>query len=73
MSSNPGVIVLLHYPLLQLQVIGDVQEVSVIEEPILKLLFHAADGVCLGVLECLDYDSDRVLPSLFLISHPNLP
>jgi hypothetical protein len=46
MSSNLGVMVLLHYPLLQLQVVGDIQEISVIEKPVLELPFGTADGVC---------------------------
>ena len=72
MSGDLGVMVLLHYPLLQLWVVGDIQEILVIKEPILELSFSAADRVYLGVLECFDHNSNKVLPGLLLSFCPNL-
>ena len=42
------------------------------EKPILEFPFCTADWVCLGILECLNYGGNRVLPGLFLIPCPDL-
>jgi len=56
MFSDLGVMMLLHNPLLELQVIGNIEKVSVIDESILEFPLHAPDCVSLGLLQCLDHD-----------------
>ena len=56
MSGNPGVMMLLHNPPLELWVVRDIEEVLVIDEPILEFPLCTPDCISLGVLKCLDHD-----------------